>query len=322
MDNVFGGYRPQTRCERRPYQKASHRLSHRLFLILLLLLLVLLLATDCARVGSRFTSLRAYLNCCSHINFVPAVLTSCEPVEHWSNEIPAPRLETRRYRLCPQSVFCPQFQPQPQQQPQLAASSVALIDASRRDVDVDVVSLVCPIWHVCPLRPYPSVCLPVCRSVTFIVDKLIDCAVHINTFTCCASFRPQCTLKMYQLWALAVWLVLMGVPTCLCVCDCVCARYECILWHTHRQFIRKLILINTSGSSNWPTVCVISLRLKPDLKSVEMGAAPGAGQVNRKLLRVCWHYGRLLKKHCTAMNQITALNDWLRPRDKSTLIAR
>lgn len=148
MDNVFGGYRGlPTRCERRRHRKASHRLSHWLPLLLLLLL-----ATDCARVGSSFTSLRAYLNCCSHINFVPAVLTSSEPVEHWSNEIPAPRLETRRYRLCPHSVFCPRFQPLPQSQlqPQLAASIVALIDASRRVVDVDVVSLVCPSWHVCP----------------------------------------------------------------------------------------------------------------------------------------------------------------------------
>jgi len=38
-----------------------------------------------------------------------------------------------------------------------------------------------------------------CRLSYFIVDKLIDCAVHINTFTCCASFRPQNgALKMHE----------------------------------------------------------------------------------------------------------------------------
>lgn len=59
---------------------------------------------------------------------------------------------------------------QPQLQPQLAASIVALIDASRRDVDVDVVSLVCPIWHVCPRRPHPSVCLSVVQSLLLLTN--------------------------------------------------------------------------------------------------------------------------------------------------------
>lgn len=56
-----------------------------------------------------------------------------------------------------------------------------------------------------------------CRLSYFIVDKLIDCVVHINTFTCCASFRPQNgALKMHeysesQSVRLSHWLVMKCV---------------------------------------------------------------------------------------------------------------
>lgn len=100
--------------------------------------------------SSHFTSLRAYLNCCSHINFVPAVLTT----SWW------PLLLLHR----PRKVG----------------------ELGRRTER----------WFQSMLSFGTDVA---CRLSYFIVDKLIDCAVHINTFTCCASFRPQNgALKMHE----------------------------------------------------------------------------------------------------------------------------